>query len=94
MILAVDFSLRCHHCGAKGPSGYSVEQAFILWNERTMNTDPASQIEDSGQKTDSVPRLEWTWCSGRISIGNPHPPVDVDSTPDWFFPPGGVFIPS
>ncbi len=43
--------MRCHHCGAKGPSGNSVEQAFILWNERTTNTDPTSQRE----KTDGQP---------------------------------------
>lgn len=43
MILVVDFSIHCHHCGAKGPSGYSVEQAIILWNERVAKNELAAQ---------------------------------------------------
>ena len=43
MILIVGLSVRCHHCSAEGPFGYSVEQAIILWNERVPKTDFASQ---------------------------------------------------
>ncbi|RJP50897.1 MAG: hypothetical protein C4586_05120 [Anaerolineaceae bacterium] len=53
MILVVDFSIHCHCCNAKGPSGYSVEQAIILWNKRVPKNELAAQRGKTDDKPNS-----------------------------------------